>query len=128
MTADANKALVTRYMEALHRDKSTETLAGVAADEELKHHIALYEASFPGYWIEPEDLITEGDPVVLRGMARGVHRGALMDIAPTGREVAVPIFIAYRIAGGKIVEHWMLVDMPELMRQLGAAAGTAAAA
>ena len=127
MTADANKSLVTRYMEALRRDKSSETLAAFVADEDLKQHIAPYEASFPGYWIEPEDLITEGDRVVLGGMVRGVHRGALMDIAPTGREVAVPIFIAYRIAGGKIVEHWMLVDMPELLRQIGSAPATPAA-
>jgi predicted ester cyclase len=43
-----------------------------------------------------------------------------MDIAPTGREVAITLFITYRIANGKIVEHWMLADMLSLLQQVGA--------
>jgi predicted ester cyclase len=119
MTADTNKALITRYLDALRRDKGPEILDSFIAEEELKQHIAGYEASFPGYWIEADDLIAEGDQVVVRGTVRGVHLGPLMDIAPTGREVAVPIFITYRIANDKIVQHWMLVDMLDLLRQIG---------
>ena len=33
-----------------------------------------------------------------------------MNIPATGQQVAVPGIIIYRIADGKIVEHWMLVD------------------
>lgn len=121
MTADTNKALITRYADALRRDKGAETLDAFLADDELKQHILMFEASFPGYWIEPEDLVAEDDRVVLRGKVRGVHRGALLDIAPTGREVTVPIFITYRIANGKIAEHWMLVDQLSLLQQIGGA-------
>lgn len=121
MVTDANKVLITRYLDAIRRDKSQETLDIFITDEALKQHIAMYEASLPGYWIEAEDLIAEGDQVVVRGKVRGVHNGALMDIPPTGREVAVPLFITYRIASGKIVQHWMVFDMLELLRQLGRA-------
>jgi predicted ester cyclase len=31
----------------------------------------------------------------------------------------VQIFLTYRIAGGKIVDHWMLMDNLQLMQQLG---------
>ena len=72
----------------------------------------MYEASFPGYWLEAEDMIAEGDQVALRGKVRGVHGGDLMGIPPTGREVSVPIHITYRIADGKIVQHWMLKVYP----------------
>ena len=120
MTTESNKAFITRYLDAIRRDKSQKTLDNFIAEDDLKQHIAMYESSFPGYWLEAEDLIAEGDQVAVRGKVRGVHTGQLMDLAPTHKEVAVPIFINYRIANGKIVQHWMLVDMPELLRQLGA--------
>lgn len=119
MTVEANKALVRRYFDAVRLDKSPATLDRFIAEADLKQHIALYEASFPGYWIEEEDLIAEGDRVMVRGTVRGIHTGDLMGIPPTGTEVAAPLFIVYRIADDKIVEHWMLVDMPALLRQLG---------
>ena len=119
MTTNANKTLVREYIEALRYDKSAATLNRFVADEDLKHHIALYEASFPGYWIETEDLVAEGDIVVLRGTVHGTHNGQLMDIPPTEKSIAVTLFIAYRIADDKIVEHWMLADMLGLLQQIG---------
>jgi predicted ester cyclase len=128
MDPEASKAFITRYMDTLRQDTSQETLDRFIADEELKQHIAMYEASFPGYWIEADDLIAEGDRVALRGKVRGVHKGALMGIPPTGREISLPLFIMYRLAGGKIVQHWMVVDTLELLRQLGQAPGVPTAA
>lgn len=120
MTTESSKAFIREYIEAVSKDKSPETLDRYIAEEDLKHHIAMYDASLPGYSIEVEDMIAEGDKVTLRGMVRGVHNGPLMDIGPTGREVAISMFITYRIADGKIVEHWMLVDMLGLLQQIGA--------
>jgi predicted ester cyclase len=121
MTAASNKDLVRRYLDALRVDKSPATLDHFVAEQNLKQHIALYEASFPGYWIDAEELIAEDDRVAVRGVVRGVHTGDLMGIPPTGREVAVPLFITYRIQHERIVEHWMLVDVPALLQQLGQA-------
>ena len=118
MDPETNKAFITRYLDAVGRDKGPATLEAFISDDVLKRHIAMYEASFPGYWLDAEDLIAEGDKVFLRAMFHGVHNGPLLDLPPTGREVAAPLFIVYRIANGKIAEHWMLADMPELMRQL----------
>ena len=118
MITDSNKAFISRYLDAVRRDKSPKTMDRFIDEDELKQHILMYEASFPGYWLEAEDMIAEGDQVAVRGKVRGVHTGPLMGMAPTGKTVSVPIFITYRIANGKIVEHWMLVDMPELMKQL----------
>lgn len=120
MTAETNKAFVQEYLEAIRKDKSRHTLDRFIAEEELKQHIAMFEASLPGYWIEAEDMVAEDDKVVVRGTVHGVHAGQLMDIAATGRQVAFTIFITYRIADGKIVEHWMLVDMLALLQQVGA--------
>ena len=120
MTTESNKAFIREYLEALRKDKDPETLDRYIAEEDLKQHVAMYDASLPGYWIEVEDVMAEGDKVSVRGMVRGVHNGQLMDIGPTGREVAITLFITYRIANGKIVEHWMLADMLSLLQQVGA--------
>ena len=121
MSAEQNKAIIQRYLDAVRADKSAATLDSYIAEDELKQHIAFFEGVFPGYYLEPLDLIAEDDRVFLRATFRGVHKGEFMGVAPTGREVEMPLFIVYRLAGGKIVEHWMLVDMPAMMQQLGAA-------
>jgi predicted ester cyclase len=127
MSNDTNKAFITRYFDAIRRDKSQKTLDQFIAESELKEHILMFETSFPGYWLDAEDLIAEGDQVAVRGKVRGVHNGPMMGIASTGKTVSVSTFITYRIANGKIVEHWMLVDMPELQKQLEATPAVARA-
>jgi predicted ester cyclase len=120
MTTESNKTFMQEYLTAIRKDKNPDTLDQYIAEDELKQHIAMYETSLPGYWIEVEDLIAEGDKVAVRGTVHGVHNGQLMNIAPTGREVAFTLFITYRIVNGKIVEHWMLPDMLSLLQQVGA--------
>lgn len=115
--------------EFIHRDikamtewpKTPELVAEYVSDDSLKEHIALFEAAFPGYDLEVEDTLVDGDKVALRATFRGVQRGEFQGIAPTNREVRVPLIIIYRIEGGKIVEHWMNADLLGLMQQLGAA-------
>ena len=94
------------------------------SDEALKQHIADGEAAFPCYELVGEDLIVDGDKVVLRFAWRGTHQGNFMGIPATGRQIDVPGIIIYRLATDKnneikIVEHWMQVDSAALMQQLG---------
>jgi predicted ester cyclase len=49
-----------------------------------------------------------------------------MGIPPTGKEVTFDGIIIYRLANGKIVEHWMQTDTMSLMQQLGAMAPASA--
>jgi predicted ester cyclase len=59
--------------------------------------------------------------VAVRTTFKGVHKGEFFGVAPTGKDVTMPITLIYRIAGGKIAEHWMNADLLGLMQQLGAA-------
>ena len=93
----------------------------------MKQHIAFFEASFPRYELLAEDLIAEADQVTVRAVFKGTHQGDLMGIAPTGKQVELPFIIIYRIAGDKIVQHWMSVDQMALMQQLGVVPEPAAA-
>ena len=123
MSAEENKAFIRRYFDAVARDKSAATVNQYIADsdEELKQHIAFYEAAFPGYQLTADHLITEGDQVAVRTTLKATHSGNLMGIPPTGKQVSVPFIIIYRVVDGKIVEHWMSFARLELMEQLGIA-------
>ncbi len=123
MSIEDNKAFIRRYMEATGQDKSTATLAEYMADEALEHLVQLYETAFPGYLVVAEDIIAEGDKVVMRGILHGTHTGDLMGIAPTQREVLWPLVFIYRIADGKIAEHWLIADQLGLLQQLGVLPG-----
>jgi predicted ester cyclase len=52
-------------------------------------------------------------------MFRGRHTGELMGIAPTGRQVEVPMFGVYEIANSQIQGARLYYDTATLMRQLG---------
>jgi predicted ester cyclase len=67
-----------------------------------------------------EDLVAEGDTVVVRDTTRATHRGAFAGIPPTGKEVRVARIALFRLADGRIAEHWGQVDMLGLLQQLGA--------
>jgi steroid delta-isomerase-like uncharacterized protein len=68
----------------------------------------------------PEELIAEGDRVVERWTGRGTHRGEFQGIPPTGKQVAVPGVVFYRIRNGKIAEFRGSFDMLSMLRQFGA--------
>jgi predicted ester cyclase len=113
---------VRRYLEAISGKEKPATLVDqyvADADQALKQHIAYAEAAFPRYELIEEDMIAEKDEVVVRFMLRATHKGEYMGIPATGKQVAVPGIIIYRIADGKIVEHWMQVDAMGMMQQLG---------
>ena len=69
------------------------------------------------------DQLTDGDKVATRKTFHGTHQGPLMDIKPTGREVAWDVIDIVRVRDGKMVEHWNVVDTMALMQQLGAVPG-----
>ena len=129
MSAEENKALIKRYIEAMNGKAKTEAmLSEYVADEGLRRFIGTFEAAFPRYELTLEDLVAEGDRVVARLMIRGTHRGEFRGAAPTGREVTFPAIIIYQVEGGKITKHWLVSDTLSIAQQVGlvpAPAGTA---
>ena len=64
-------------------------------------------------------MIAEGDVVYRRVLSSGTNTGACFGIAATGKSVTVLCLDCFRIAQGKIVEHWGY-DWVEMMQQLSA--------
>ena len=113
------KTLITDYLRTLSgQPKPPELVRRYVADEPLALHVAETEAAFPSYEIVIEDLLAEGDKVVVRGEFRGIHRGPFAGIEPTGKSVSAGLIIIYAIASGRIVDHWMQFDLFSLLQQL----------
>ncbi|MCB0187629.1 MAG: ester cyclase, partial [Caldilineaceae bacterium] len=115
----ANKQLILDYFAALNQDKSPATVDKYVVDEVLKEHIDFFEAAFPGYQLTAKEMLAEGDTVFVRAGCTGLHNGDLNGIAPTGKPVDIDIALTYRIANGKIVDHWMLLDQVLVLQQIG---------
>jgi ketosteroid isomerase-like protein len=80
-----------------------------------------------GYQTTIEDQIAEGDRVATRWTLHGIHRAEFRGIAPTGTHVEVPGITIFRMADGKIAEHWISADFLGLVQQLGGIPGSESA-
>jgi predicted ester cyclase len=113
------KQLVQEYLnEFSGHPKPGELLDRYLKDAGLKQHILLAEAAFPAYELIAHQLIAEDDLVAVRATFRGVHEGEFAGIEPTGKRVSSELMIIYRVSGGFIVEHWLQMDMKDIVEQL----------
>ena len=80
---------------------------------------AWLRSTFGNPTFEEQDIVAEGDRVVVRVLSKGTHTGEVMGIPPTGKYFEVQQFHEYRIQDGKIAEHWACRDDVGMMRQLG---------
>ena len=80
----------------------------------------MYRGAFPDLHFTLEDVIGEGDRVVVRWTATGTHKAEVMGVPATGKRVAVTGIEVSRFADGKLAETWVNWDALGLLRQLGA--------
>jgi len=67
-----------------------------------------------------ESLIVSGGRAAARLTFRGVHRGALFGVAPTGRLLEWQAAAFFETNGAQITALWLLGDVDSVKRQLGA--------
>jgi predicted ester cyclase len=87
--------------------------------ESVKQTVRSLHSAFGELRFEVEDEVAEGDKVVQRVTMSGRQSGPLMGREPTGKEFAVRHVYIWRIADGKIAEHWGSRDDLGLLGQLG---------
>jgi predicted ester cyclase len=78
--------------------------------------------AFPDCRRTIEDIFADGDKVVARVRMQATNEGGLpwFGIPANGNRVDVEWISEYRVADGKVVEHWTQMDVAKLMQQLGA--------
>ena len=67
----------------------------------IKDVVTQHRRSFPDWNEKVDDIIAEGDRVVIRFTSTGTQRGEFAGIAPTGRKVTISEVAIFRLAGGK---------------------------
>ena len=80
----------------------------------------VFLAGFPDLHSTIEDMVSEGDKVVLRWRIEGTHTGEFMGIAPSSKKISLDITEIFRVANGQLVEAWDQFDRLGLMQQIGA--------
>jgi ketosteroid isomerase-like protein len=138
MSIEANKTVVRRYFEDAphHPDACDEifapkflfhtiqqaaltpqTVASSPADER-----AVYEhlkAVWGGWDMTIDQMLAEGDRVMVQWTFRGIHQGEFHGLPPTGKPIAWSGINIFRLADGKIAEVWDLADRLWMWQQLG---------
>ena len=119
LTTTEARQLVQDYFNALSgQPKPEKLLDRFLNDAGLKQHILQTEAAFPAYEFIANQIIAEDDLVAVRATFRGVHKGEFAGIKPAGKPVSSDLMIIYRVKDGLIVEHWLQMDMKDIVEQL----------
>ncbi|TET85665.1 MAG: hypothetical protein E3J37_01425, partial [Anaerolineales bacterium] len=131
-----NTALVLYLVEKFWNQKNVNVLGETHSPDSIAHNpiipgqplpfdfykqaCLIYISAFPDMKVTTEDIIAEGDKVVIRWTATGTHQGELMGIPASGKQVTWTGMTIYRFADGKIVESWWAYDALGMMQQITA--------
>ncbi len=136
MSAEENKAVLRREVEELYNHTgdlvvveeifspnyvSHEPTSGeVRGIEGARQFAATFREVFPDLENTIEDMVAEGDKVVMRFRGSGTHQEETEAFGPpTVKRMEITGITIKRLAGGKIVEAWTNFDALGMMQQLG---------
>lgn len=139
--SEANKELVRRHFEEIFNRQNLDVCDEIMAEDYVEHGVAPFARSAPGRVNGPEAMrgtaewllaqypdlhmtieamISEGDTVAVRILSEGTNLGPLNGVVPlTGKRFSARQSHWFRIAEGKLVEHWATREDLPAMLQLG---------
>ena len=136
-TLEANKQLARDYFTAFLAADETWWRAHIAPDfrrhdpglpfevvgpEGVRQLADVLLPGIPDLELPIEDVIAEGDKVLVRLRVRGTHGGELMGVPATGHRIDIAVLDLFQFRDGMLIEHWALLDNLGLLRQLGVTA------
>jgi steroid delta-isomerase-like uncharacterized protein len=133
MSTDENTALVRRFIkevfeegnvasvdELVSDDFAPHTYPGTTDREGLKLAMDRVSKGISDARFRIDDVIAEGDRVVVRLTSGATQTGEFMGIPPSGKRYEIEEIHIFRVRDGRITEHWHQFDQLGMMRQLGA--------
>jgi predicted ester cyclase len=133
--SEENKALLRRWFDEAWNARRADVIDEMFSLETAAHGLGsspllgpegfkpfheMFLGAFPDLRVTVEEVIAEGDLTAARLSVTGTHEGDHLGVAPTGRRVSFTGMTFTRWRDGKIVEGWNNVDIPGLMKQIGA--------
>ena len=82
--------------------------------EQTKRMMATYSSVFDKLHWTIDDMVSDGDRVVVRGTLEGNHVADFMGSKPTGKRVTMKTIDIFRVANEKVVEHWGAMSMTSM--------------
>lgn len=86
--------------------------------EGIKQVIQMLWSAFPDLHFKVEDIFAEDHKLVVRGIFRGTHQRTIMGVPPSGELVSIPEIHIFRVASGKILEHWGEFVCPAALQEI----------
>ena len=134
MSLEENKAVVRRLFEEVLNDWNLDVVDEIFGDqfredslpagqtldrEDIKHIIAELRIAFPDLRTTIEDMLADGDKVVVRLTFHGTHQGMFGTFPPTGKRATWTAISIFHLANAKIVYEWNEENRVIRARQLG---------
>jgi len=110
----ADEVMAADYIE--HAPVPPGLPPGVAG---FKLFIPAFRVAFPDFQFTVDDVIAEGDKVVVRLTAQGTQKGEFAGLPASGKQATWSEIHICDMANGKLVEHWVVQDRLGMMQQLG---------
>ena len=139
MSIEENKAIARRFFEDAWNKNKTDDLEEYISVDRIHHFgarvareapdnframIKNWRGAMPDYKCYIEDLIAEGDRVVILLRFTGTQTGTFeimgRSLPPSNAKIDEAEILIFRIANGKIVESWATWDRHSVLQQLGA--------
>jgi predicted ester cyclase len=123
MGTEGNEAIVRRMFDDVwtgHPEAADRYYAAGPLRDGLKAFAADLYRAVPDWRVTIDDLVADGDKVVVRWTGRGTHLGEWNGSPATGRNVTTTGIDIERLANGLIVEEDGEVDMLGFLRQVEA--------
>jgi steroid delta-isomerase-like uncharacterized protein len=130
MSVERTREVMDRYLNSNHSDLSMmaddvvfTTMAtgdehrGPEGIKRMLEHV--YHEAFDAKAETRTRIYTE-DHAVLEADFVGTHTGTFAGVPATGRQVRVPLCVVYDLRDGKIVRGRVYLEVPVLLRQIGA--------
>lgn len=84
-------------------------------------YLRLVRGAFPDFKQTMEEVVVDavGGSAFARLRCRGTHRGTLLGLPATGRQVSYEAAARFETRAGLIADVWVLGDLHSLVRQIG---------
>jgi steroid delta-isomerase-like uncharacterized protein len=138
MSVQENKDLVRRYFDTIWNKGQLERESEFVAQDIVVHAppipgipegiggplaiVGTFRAAMPDIHLTQDVIFGGDDKVVQIWTSRGIHTGAaLFGFPARGTELVLTGVNIFRVANGRLVERWGVIDLMSLMQQLGVA-------
>ena len=135
MTSSENKALYRHFVDQVINNGKYDEIPGLYTDDYVDHNsppgapgglegvravFAMFRGAFPDVHFDIDEMVSEGDRVATRVTGHGTNTGGFMGMPPSGKEATWASKGIFRVANGRIAEHWGMPDLLSLLGQIGA--------